>query len=27
LGSSHVRPTTLEDLFLRATGRQLNDEQ
>jgi lipooligosaccharide transport system ATP-binding protein len=26
-GSSHVRPTTLEDLFLRATGRQLNDEQ
>jgi lipooligosaccharide transport system ATP-binding protein len=27
LGSSHVRPTTLEDLFLRATGRQLNDVQ
>jgi lipooligosaccharide transport system ATP-binding protein len=26
-GSAHLRPTTLEDLFLRATGRQLNDEQ
>jgi lipooligosaccharide transport system ATP-binding protein len=26
-GATHVRPTNLEDLFLRATGRQLNDVQ
>jgi lipooligosaccharide transport system ATP-binding protein len=26
-GAAHVRPTNLEDLFLRSTGRQLNDEQ
>ena len=26
-GATHVRPTNLEDLFLRATGRQLNDAQ
>jgi lipooligosaccharide transport system ATP-binding protein len=26
-GASHLRPTNLEDLFLRSTGRQLNDEQ
>jgi lipooligosaccharide transport system ATP-binding protein len=26
-GASHIRPTNLEDLFLRSTGRQLNDEQ
>ena len=26
-GATHVRPTNLEDLFLRATGRQLNEVQ
>jgi lipooligosaccharide transport system ATP-binding protein len=26
-GSAYLRPTTLEDLFLRTTGRQLNDGQ
>ena len=26
-GATHVRPTNLEDLFLRATGRQLNEAQ
>lgn len=26
-GGTHLRPTNLEDLFLRSTGRQLNDEQ
>jgi lipooligosaccharide transport system ATP-binding protein len=26
-GIAHIRPTNLEDLFLRSTGRQLNDEQ
>ncbi len=26
-GATHLRPTNLEDLFLRSTGRQLNDEQ
>jgi lipooligosaccharide transport system ATP-binding protein len=26
-GAAHIRPTNLEDLFLRSTGRQLNDEQ
>jgi lipooligosaccharide transport system ATP-binding protein len=26
-GVAHIRPTNLEDLFLRSTGRQLNDEQ
>jgi len=26
-GATHVRPTNLEDLFLRSTGRQLNEEQ
>jgi lipooligosaccharide transport system ATP-binding protein len=26
-GSAHLRPTNLEDLFLRSTGRQLNDQQ
>ena len=26
-GATHVRPTNLEDLFLRATGRQLNEMQ
>jgi len=26
-GVSHIRPTNLEDLFLRSTGRQLNEEQ
>jgi lipooligosaccharide transport system ATP-binding protein len=26
-GVTHLRPTNLEDLFLRSTGRQLNDEQ
>jgi len=26
-GTAHIRPTNLEDLFLRTTGRQLNDEQ
>jgi lipooligosaccharide transport system ATP-binding protein len=26
-GGTHLRPTNLEDLFLRSTGRKLNDEQ
>jgi lipooligosaccharide transport system ATP-binding protein len=26
-GAAHLRPTNLEDLFLRSTGRQLNDQQ
>ena len=26
-GRTHLRPTNLEDLFLRSTGRKLNDEQ
>jgi len=26
-GATHLRPTNLEDLFLRSTGRQLNEEQ